>query len=81
MSSQDTLTVEGGGRITLPPELRDRYGLAEETPLRVIETRGGILLVPLTNAPMSAALTAEIEEWQSLAAESFALFPYEDDAT
>ena len=81
MSTPDTLTIEDGGKITLPHALRDRYGLAEDTPLRVIETRNGILLVPLTAEPMSAALAAELEEWQSLAAEGFALFPYEDDVT
>ena len=80
MSTPETLTVEVGGRITLPPELRERYRLAEDTPVRVIETSGGILLVPLTGEPVSAPLAAELEEWQSLAAESFGLFPFEDGA-
>jgi bifunctional DNA-binding transcriptional regulator/antitoxin component of YhaV-PrlF toxin-antitoxin module len=80
MNTPETLMIEHGGRITLPTALRDRYGLAEDTPLRIIETSSGILLIPLTGEPMSAALVAELEEWQSLATESFELFPYEDDA-
>ena len=79
MSTSETLTIEHGGKITLPTDLRERYGLAEDTPLRIIETRNGILLVPLMDEPMNGALAAEIEEWQSLTAESFELFPYEDD--
>ena len=79
MSTSETLTIEHGGKITLPNDLRDRYGLADDTPLRIIETRNGILLVPLTNEPMNEALTAELEEWQSLTTASFELFPYEDD--
>jgi bifunctional DNA-binding transcriptional regulator/antitoxin component of YhaV-PrlF toxin-antitoxin module len=79
MSTSETLTIEHGGKITLPRDLRDRYGLADDTPLRIIATRDGILLVPLTNEPMSADLAAELDEWQSLTAESFELFPYKDD--
>ena len=71
MSTQETLTVEDGGKITLPPALRERYGLDEDTPLRIIETRSGILLIPLTDEPMSAALAAELEAWQSLATATF----------
>lgn len=70
--------VEDGGKITLPETVRDRYGLAEDTPLRIIETRIGILLVPLTSEPMKEDLRSELEEWQALGAESLELFPYED---
>ena len=72
------LLVETGGRITLPEDVRDRYQLGEDTPLRVIETRNGILLVPLTDQPMSDPLRAELEDWQALGAESLETFPYED---
>ena len=75
----ENLTVEEGGRITLPDAVRDRYGLAADTPLRIIETRTGILLVPLTNEPMSGALREELEEWQALSAESLEMFPYDDE--
>jgi hypothetical protein len=45
----------------------------------MIETRSGILLIPLTKEPMSSALSAEIAEWQTLGAEGLELFPYEGD--
>ncbi len=72
------LTIENG-RITLPKEVVGRYQLGNDTPLRMIETRNGILLIPLTKEPMSSALRAEIEEWQALGTESFELFPCESD--
>jgi len=52
--------------------------LTEETPLRIIETRNGILLVPITDEPMTADLRDELEAWQELGAEGFGMFPYED---
>ena len=78
MATSENLIVEDGGKITLPETVRERYGLAEDTPLRIIETRTGILLVPLTKEPMNEELRSELEEWQSLGAESLELFPYED---
>jgi bifunctional DNA-binding transcriptional regulator/antitoxin component of YhaV-PrlF toxin-antitoxin module len=70
--------MENGGKITLPEEVVDRYQLEEDTAVRVIETRNGILLVPLSDAPMNDALRAELEEWQALGLESFETFPFED---
>jgi hypothetical protein len=32
---------------------------------RVIETKKGVLLIPLTDEPMDNELKAEIEEWQA----------------
>ncbi|MEA2173261.1 MAG: hypothetical protein QOD00_853 [Blastocatellia bacterium] len=78
MSTSENLIIEDGGKITLPENVRERYGLAQDTPLRIIETRNGILLVPLTDEPMSESLRAELEEWQSLGAGSLEMFPYED---
>jgi bifunctional DNA-binding transcriptional regulator/antitoxin component of YhaV-PrlF toxin-antitoxin module len=66
------------GKITLPEDVCERYRLNEETPLRIIETRNGILLVPLSDEPMSADLRDELEAWQELGAESFGMFPYEE---
>lgn len=66
MSTVELLIIEDGGKITLPGEVLDRYGLAEETPVRLIETQKGILLIPLTNEPMSETLLAEIAEWQQV---------------
>jgi bifunctional DNA-binding transcriptional regulator/antitoxin component of YhaV-PrlF toxin-antitoxin module len=75
------LTVGQGGEIALPPELRERYGLAPESPVRLIETRHGILVVPLSEAPVSSELAQELAEWQALAAEAWELFPYEDNGS
>ncbi len=74
----ETLTIEEGGKVTLPDGVQTRYGFKPATPVRVIETRSGVLLVPLTEEPMSQALQTEIEEWQALGAESLEMFPFED---
>jgi bifunctional DNA-binding transcriptional regulator/antitoxin component of YhaV-PrlF toxin-antitoxin module len=74
----DTLMIEEGGKVTIPDELRTRYGFEPNTPIRIIETQSGILLVPLIDAPMSEALKTEIEEWQNLGMQTFEMFPYED---
>ena len=77
MIMPENITIEDG-KIALPSALRSRYGLADHTPVRVIETRTGILLVPLTNEPMSQELTAELEDWQELGAQSLSMFPYDE---
>ena len=43
--------------------------------------RGGevTLPVPLTDAPMSAELAQEVQEWQGLGQQTWTHFPYEDD--
>lgn len=74
----ETLTVEEGGKVALPDEVQIRYGFTPNTSVRIIETQSGVLLVPLTDEPMSETLKAEIEEWQSLGAESIEVFPFED---
>lgn len=79
MKAADNVTMEDGGKITLPVAVRSRYGLAEHTAVRVIETRTGILLVPLTQEPMSESLVDELQAWRSIGAESFDLFPYDED--
>ncbi len=78
MSVVEKLVIEGGGKITLPGDVLDRYGLTEETSVRIIETQKGILLVPLTDEPMSEALSAELREWQTLGGESWEEFPFEE---
>ncbi len=57
------LIVEDGGKISLPEEVREHYGLTPDTPLRIVETCSGILLVPLTNEPLSESLARELDEW------------------
>lgn len=78
MDVSASLTIEQDGKITLPDTVRHRYQLQSGAPIRLIETRHGILLVPLTDAPMSRALAEELQEWQVLGAESLTMFPYED---
>jgi hypothetical protein len=72
------VTREQDGKITLPDTVRDRYRLQPGALLRMMETRHGIRLVPLTDAAMSRALVEELQQWQALGTESMAMFPYED---
>jgi bifunctional DNA-binding transcriptional regulator/antitoxin component of YhaV-PrlF toxin-antitoxin module len=53
-----SLAVGHHGEIALPADLRERYGLKPATPLRIGETRSGILLVPMTGEPMSTDLSS-----------------------
>jgi bifunctional DNA-binding transcriptional regulator/antitoxin component of YhaV-PrlF toxin-antitoxin module len=71
----EILTVGPAGEIELPDRVRQRYGIAPATPIRMIETRGGILLIPLSDEPMSAELAEELAQWQALAADSWEMFP------
>lgn len=75
-----TATIDPAGSVVLPAELRTRYHLEPATSVRVVETRHGLLLVPLTNAPMPPALESELAEWEALDATGWAQFPYEDPA-
>jgi bifunctional DNA-binding transcriptional regulator/antitoxin component of YhaV-PrlF toxin-antitoxin module len=77
MKPMPNVNVEPSGKITLPDELRQRYGFREETSVRVVETRNGVLLIPLTDAPMSPELARELEEWQSLATSAWEMFDYQ----
>ncbi len=79
MATSEHLLIDVDGKITLPETTRNRYALAQNMRLRIIETRNGILLVPLTDEPMSRALLSELEQWQSLGAESLEMFPYVDE--
>ncbi|MEK7676384.1 MAG: AbrB/MazE/SpoVT family DNA-binding domain-containing protein [Verrucomicrobiota bacterium] len=74
------LTSGPHGEIALPENLRARHRIGQDTPIRIIETRNGILLVPLTSEPMSSALAQELAEWQSLASTSWEMFDYQHDA-
>ena len=72
----ETLTIEDDGKVAILDEVWARYGFEHRTPVRIIETQSGILLIPLTNAPMADALKAELEEWQALGAESLEMFSF-----
>lgn len=73
-----SLIVNESGEIAIPQETRERYHLTPHTPGRVIEMRSGILLVPLTEEPMSSIpeLERELADWQALSADSWAMYPY-----
>ena len=73
-----TMTIGRAGELTLPTDVQERCGMLPETPVRLIETRNGILLVPLTSAPMSAELAGELQEWQAMGQETWAQFAYEE---
>jgi bifunctional DNA-binding transcriptional regulator/antitoxin component of YhaV-PrlF toxin-antitoxin module len=75
----EPLVIEAGGKVTIPVDLRHRYGFEPNTPVRVIEMQSGILLVPLTDAPMSEGLKAELAAWQSLGADALEMFPFEGE--
>jgi bifunctional DNA-binding transcriptional regulator/antitoxin component of YhaV-PrlF toxin-antitoxin module len=75
----EILTVGPAGQIELPDEVRNRYGMAPATPIRLIETRSGVLLVPLGEGPMSPELAEELAQWQSLGARSWEMFPFEEE--
>ena len=79
-SGMTSLTIKAGGELTLPPELCERYGLTPTTPIRIIETHSGLLLIPLSSDPMNPQLTNELVEWQELSRATWESFPYEDSA-
>ena len=72
-----TLIAGPTDRVSLPAELCARHGWQAETPVRVIETRHGVLLIPLTDLPMSDELKLELEDWQSHSGVALEAFPYE----
>ena len=74
-----SLTIGEQGQIALPQDLRDRYGFASNTQVRVVETQAGILLMPQSDEPMSQELAQELSDWQSLGQQTWGSFPYEDE--
>ncbi len=74
-----TVILGQGGELTLPDDVLRRCGLVPEQPVRLVETRGGLLLVPLDAGPMAPDLSEELEAWQGLAADNWdALPPYDE---
>ena len=78
MSSTDVLTVKESGDLTLPADIIERYQIEKEMQFRIIETQKGVLLIPLTDEPMSKELQEEIEEWQGLGGEGWDMFEYSE---
>ena len=75
-----TATIDPAGSVVLSAELRQRYHLHPSTAIRVVETRHGLLLVPLTGEPVPPDLERELDEWQSLDAAGWDAFPFEEPA-
>lgn len=80
MSSTEVLTVKESGDLTLPAEIVERYHIEKEMQFRIIETQKGVLLIPLTDEPMSDELQAELEDWQAIGADAWDMFEYEEPA-
>ena len=72
--------VPPGRALALPPDLCRRYGLAPHTPLRLVPTRNGILIVPLTPAFQSEEARREVDAWQLGNTRATTLIPCETDA-
>jgi hypothetical protein len=72
------VTLKPGGVLTLPAPLCERYGMTAEVPIRIIETRSGVLLIPLTHAPMDAELEKELADWQELSSTVWDAFPFQE---
>src|SRR5262245_39934969 len=68
MTTTKPTTLQPHISIDLPAELCQSYGIGPTTKLRVIETRVGILIVPMIDAPMDETLRREIGHWQGTAA-------------
>jgi bifunctional DNA-binding transcriptional regulator/antitoxin component of YhaV-PrlF toxin-antitoxin module len=74
----EQVSVGPHGEIVLPGDVRDRFGLAPDTPIRFVETRFGVLILPVGSGPLSEDLARELAGWQDLGMESWEQFSYED---
>lgn len=76
----EILIIEETGKLSLPENIIEKYRFKVENRFRIIETQKGILLVPLTDEPMSKELTAELEQWQEIGADGWEMFGFEENA-
>lgn len=70
----EVLTIKESGKLTLPEDITERYQFKKETRFRIVETQKGILLIPLSDAPMNDELKAELEQWQTIGANGWRIF-------
>lgn len=66
------------GELTLPADIQVRYGLKPDTPVRIIETQRGILVIPLAGSPASPELARELEDWQPIGGTAWLEFGFEE---
>jgi AbrB family looped-hinge helix DNA binding protein len=52
---ETTSKVTSKGQIVIPKKLREKYGIYPATAIRWVEREGGILMIPETEDPISAA--------------------------
>ena len=76
----EVLTIEETGKLTLPNDIVERYQFKRESQFRIVETQKGLLLIPLTDEPMSDELKAELEEWQAIGADGWEMFEFKENA-
>ncbi len=76
----EVLTIEETGKFTLPEKIVERYQFKKETQFRIIETQKGVLLIPMTDEPMSGELKTELEEWQTIGRDAWEMFDFEENA-
>ena len=76
----EVLTIEENGKLTLPNDIVERYQFKRESQFRIVETQKGVLLIPLTDEPMSDELKAELEEWQTISADGWEMFDFKENA-
>jgi len=76
----EVLTIEENGKLTLPNDIVERYQFKRESQFRIVETQKGVLLIPLTDEPMSDELKAELEEWQAIGADGWEMFDFKENA-
>ena len=62
---KDTVKIGPRGTLTLPKEIRSRYGLAANDLLIVEETREGVLLRPASAEPIEIYTGERIREFES----------------
>ena len=70
----DILTVGPTGEIELPNTERGATGITPATPVRIVETRNGILLIPMGRASQSGA-GRRLAQWQALTRRLGRCFP------
>ena len=75
----EILTIEENGKLTLPNDIVERYQFKRESQFRIVETQKGLLLIPLTDEPMSDELKTELEDWQTMGADVWEMFDFEEN--
>ncbi|CUU10903.1 MAG: hypothetical protein K6U12_12115 [Armatimonadetes bacterium] len=61
------------GELIVPEEMRIRYHLEPDIPVRLVETKVGILIIPL-NEPPSEETMEELAAWQRVGLASWERF-------